>query len=151
MREIPWIARRPEQPRLGGRHQAEFRARALAEDGHAGVEETMDEGAGMIRDIVLEDAGARGGPRTLEKIQVLEQERHAAEGAVRKPPVDLRSRVLVVFYDDGIDLRIDLVCARDGFVQQLVRTDLFGPDEIGEAEPVMAAVFLDGHDGISAR
>src|SRR3954466_5571154 len=112
MREIPWIGGRPEQPRFGGRHQAEFRARALAEDGHAGVEETTAEGAGMIRDIVLEDAGARGGPRTLETIQALEQGRPAGEGAVRKPPVDFRSRVIVVFYDDRIDLRIDLVCAR---------------------------------------
>ena len=90
----------------------------------------------MVRDIVLEDARARGGPRTLKKLQVLEQKRHAGERAVRKPLVDLRSRVIVVLYDDGVDLRIDLLGPRDGFVQQLARADLFGADEFGEAKPV---------------
>src|ERR1700733_3808500 len=107
MREIPRIAGRAEQPRLGGWHQSEFRARALAEDGQAGVQEALGERAGMIGDIVLVDARAEGGPRTLKQIEVLEHERHAGEGAIRKPPVDLPSRVIVMLYDNGIDLRID--------------------------------------------
>ena len=43
----------------------------------------------MIGDIVLENAGAEGGSGALEQIEVLEQERHAGEGAVRQPFVNL--------------------------------------------------------------
>jgi hypothetical protein len=50
-----------------------------------------------------------------------------------------------VLHDHGIDLRIDLLGPHDGFVEQFPRADLFGADEIGEAEPVVAAVILNGH------
>src|SRR5580700_3604725 len=66
VREIPGISGRAEQAGLGGRHQSEFGTRAFAEDRNAGIEEAPGEGAGMVGDIVLEEAGARRGPRTLE-------------------------------------------------------------------------------------
>jgi hypothetical protein len=70
MRQIPRIPGWTEQARLGGRHQSEFGTGALSEDGDAGGEEALGEGAGMIGDIVLEDAGAEGRPRALENIQI---------------------------------------------------------------------------------
>src|SRR5271169_6535046 len=106
MIEIPGITGRPEQPAFGGRHQPELRARAFAEDRDTCLEETLSEGTGVVGDIVLENAGAKGGSGALEEVEVLEQERHAGEGAVRQPAVDLPARVIVVLDDDGVDLRI---------------------------------------------
>ncbi len=62
---IPGVAGRTEQPGFGGRHQSEFRTGAFSEDRHPGIEEALGEGAGMIGDIVLVDARARGRPRAL--------------------------------------------------------------------------------------
>src|SRR5260370_12460766 len=75
MREIPRISGRTEQPGLGGRHQSEFRTGAFSEDREAGIEETLGEGAGMIRNIVLVDAGARPRPRALKNIPILHHNR----------------------------------------------------------------------------
>src|SRR5260370_17982823 len=96
MREIPRISGRTEQPRLGGRHQSEFRTGGFSEDREAGIEEAPGEGAGMIRDIVLVDAGARRRPRALENIQILQQKRHAGKRPFRKPLVDLLPGIVVM-------------------------------------------------------
>src|SRR6185312_12124953 len=45
MREIPGVAGRAVQARLRGRHQTELRARALSENGQAGIEKAPGEGA----------------------------------------------------------------------------------------------------------
>jgi hypothetical protein len=99
----------------------------------------------MVGDIVLENAGAKRGPRALEEIQVLEQERHARERAVRQPLVDLPPGMVVVPDNDRVDRRIDFFRARDRFVQQLGRADLFVADQIGKAYAVILAVFPEGH------
>ena len=145
VREIPGISGRAEQTGLGGRQQSEFRAGAFSEDRNAGIEETPGEGAGMVGDIVLEDTGARRGPCTLKKLQILQDKRHAGKGAVGKAVVDLPLRVVVMFDDHRVDLRIDLGGAGDRFVQQLPGLDLLVADEFGESHPVIAAVFLEGH------
>ena len=119
--EIPGIAGRTEQAGLGGRHQSEFRTGALAEDREAGVEETLGEGAAVIGDIVLVDAGAEGRPRALEKFQILQQKRHAGEGTIGKPLVDLPFGIVVMLDDDSVDLRIDPGGAGDRLVEQFAR------------------------------
>lgn len=118
MIEIPGIAGRPEQAAFGGRQQPELRAGALAEDRQAGIEEPLGEGAGVVRDIVLEDAGAEGGAGAFDEVEVLEQERHAGERAIRQSLVDLPPCVVVVPDHDGVDRGIDFVGARDRFVEQ---------------------------------
>ena len=70
MRKIPGIAGRTEQTRFCGRHQTEFRGRALSEDGDAGSNKAPGEGAGMVGDVILVDARARGGPRSLKEIEI---------------------------------------------------------------------------------
>ena len=74
----------PNSRDSGGRHQAEFRTGAFSENRDPGIEKALGEGAGVIGDIVLVDAGARRRPRALENIQILQQKRHAGEGTVRK-------------------------------------------------------------------
>ena len=145
VRGIPGIAGRTMQARLRGRHEAEFRTGALAEDGDAGPEETSGQGTGVVGDIVLVDAGAESGSRALEQIEILQQKRHAGEGTVRKSLFDLPLRIIIVLYDHRIDLRIDLGGAGDGFVQQFPGTDLLVVDEFGEPDRVVIAIFLESH------
>ena len=99
----------------------------------------------MIGDIVLVEARAESRPRALQNIQVLQQKRHAGEGAIRKPLVDLPLGMVVMLDDDRVDLRVDLGGAGDGLVQQFPGADLLVADEIGQADPVIVAVFLEGH------
>jgi hypothetical protein len=99
----------------------------------------------VVGDIVLENAGAEGGPRALEQVEVLEQERHAGERAIRQPFIDLPPRMVVVPDNDRVDRRIDFFRARNRFVQQLGSADLFLSDQIGKAYTVIIAVFLEGH------
>ncbi len=67
------------------------------------------------------------------------------KGPSGKPRFDLPLRIVVMLDDDRVDLRIDLGGAGDGLVQQLSGADLLVADEIGKADPVVVAVFLEGH------
>ena len=118
---------------------------ALAEDRDAGIEEALGEGAGMIGDIVLVDAGAERGSGALQKIEILQQKRHAGEGTVGKALVDLPPGIVVMLDDHRIDLRIDLGGAGDRLVQQFAGADLLLADEIGKADAVVIAVFRERH------
>ncbi|GCC48359.1 hypothetical protein chiPu_0032237, partial [Chiloscyllium punctatum] len=82
MLEIPGIAGRAEQTRFRRRHQAEFRARALAEDRKSRIEEALGQRPVVVCDEVLQQAGARRGAGALEQIEVFQQERNAGERAV---------------------------------------------------------------------
>ena len=99
----------------------------------------------MIGDIILVDARARCGPRSLKKFEVLQEERHAGERTGGKPVVDLPLGMVVVFHDHRVDVSVDLRRAGDRLVQKLAGADLFAADEIGEADCVIAAVFLERH------
>ncbi len=60
-------------------------------------------------------------------------------------PCDLLLGVVIVLDDDRIDLRVHLCGAGDRLIQQFLRTYLLLADEIGEADCVILAVFLEGH------
>ena len=62
--------------------------------------------------------GARGRARALQKIEILQQERHAGEGTVGQAALDLAFGIVVMLDDDRVDLRIDLRGAGDGLVEQ---------------------------------
>ena len=81
-------------------------------------------------------------PRIFE---ILQQERHAGEWTVGQALLDLLLRIVVVLDHDGIDLRIDLGGARHRLVEQLFRRDLLLADELGKANAVILAIFLEGH------
>jgi hypothetical protein len=71
----------------------------------------------MVGNIVLVDARARSRPGALENIEILQQKRHASEGTVGKPVVDLPLGIIVMLHDHRIDLRIEPGGAGDGLVQ----------------------------------
>ncbi len=71
----------------------------------------------MIGNIVPVDARARSRPGALENIQILEQKRHAGEGTIRKPVVDLPLGIIEMLHHHGVDLRIDPGGAGDRLVQ----------------------------------
>ncbi|MGY4418867.1 hypothetical protein ACVWY2_001292 [Bradyrhizobium sp. JR6.1] len=145
MIEIPGIAGRAEQARFRRRHQPEFRARALAEDRKTRIEETLGQRTVVIGDEVLQQTGARRGAGALEQIEILQQERHAGEGAVRQPLGDLALGVVVMLDDDCVDLRIDGGRARNRLVEQLPCRDVLVADELGETDRVVVAEFLESH------
>ena len=135
----------PNRRDFGGRQQSEFRAGAFAEDRDPGIEEALGEGAGVIGDIVLIDAGAESRSRARKNIQILQQERNTGEGPIRKPVVDLAPGIVVMFHHHRVDFGIDLGGAGDRLVQQFGGADVFLPDQIGKADPVIAAVFPERH------
>ncbi len=53
--------------------------------------------------------------------------------------------MVIMLDDDRVDLRVDLGGAGDCLVQQFSGADLFVADEIGQADSVIIAVFLEGH------
>src|SRR5262249_5779578 len=120
MREIPGILGRAVQSRLGGRHQPEFRTRTLAENREARFQEALGERAAVVRDLVLVDAGAKCRTRAFKEIEVLQDKWHAGKGTLRHSLLDLPLRVIVVLYDDCVDVRIDLFGTRDRFIQELL-------------------------------
>ena len=91
----------------------------------------------MIGHIILQEGRARRRPRALQKIEVLQEKRHAGERAVGKSFLDLAFGIVVVLDDDRIDLRVDFRGARDGLVEQFAGRDLLFPDEFGKADRVI--------------
>ena len=145
MREIPGIAGRSVQARLRRRHQAEFGTGALAEDRKAAVEKALHERAVVVSHKILQDRGTGGRTRALEGIEVLQEERDAGKGAVGQAALDLALGVVVMLDDDGVDLRIDLRGTGDGLVEQFPGRDLFVANQVGKADRVVIAIFLEGH------
>ena len=105
----------------------------------------------MAGDIVPVKAGAERGPRALQKVEVLQQKRHAGERAIRKPLVDLPLGMVVMLYNHRIDLGIYPGGAGDRLVQQFPGTNLLVADEFGKTDAVIAAVFPEGHVDTSRR
>src|ERR1051326_829801 len=101
MAKIPRISGGAEQAGLGRWHQAEFRARTLAENGYAAVEKTLRQGAGVIGNVVPVQARARRGAGSLKQIEVFQQKRHAGKRPLGKSAVDLLVRVVDMFDQIG--------------------------------------------------
>ena len=99
----------------------------------------------MIGNVIVIETGARGGARALEILQVLQKKGHACERAIAKALFNLALRIIVMFYDHRIDLRIDLGGSGDRLIQQFPGAHLFFPDEFGQTHSVVAAVFAEGH------
>ena len=61
----------------------------------------------MIGDVLPENTRAEGRSRGVEQIEVLQQKRHAGEGAIGKPTIDLPPGVVVMLHDHRVDLGVD--------------------------------------------
>src|SRR5882724_8286827 len=95
--------------------------------------------------MILIDAGAERGAGAGEKIEVLEQERHAGKGAARESGLNLLARIVIVLDDNGVDVRIDLFGTGDRLIQKLCGAHLTVTNEFGEAQSVKVAVVLERH------
>jgi hypothetical protein len=102
----------------------------------------------MICNMVPVDVRAQCGPGALKKFNILQEKRHAGEWAVGKPPINLPLCIVMMLYDDCIDLRINFAGSHNGFVEQFAGRDLLFPDEVRKDHRVIVAVFLESHGAI---
>jgi len=141
MVEVPGIARRAIEPRLGCAGEAEFGRIALAEDDEAGLQVALGQRRIVIGLVALEQCRAIGRHRAFEQqVQVLQQEGHAAENAVGQAARDLRAGLVVVLHHDGVDLRIDRFGTEDRFFEQVAGAHIAALDQGGKAQTVIFVV-----------
>ncbi len=121
--QIVGVAARRPRGRLRRREDAELRRVGLADDDEAGAAERGDEVA-VVRHAVpvaLEGQEARGVERAADRgADVLDEDRHAAERAVRRI-LGLGSGLLVERHDDGAELVVVALAPRDRGVDELER------------------------------
>ena len=134
MRRVPRVLRRAVRVRLGRRQDAELRHVGLADRDQAGVAEPLGQERVHRRAEVsvlehlhaqVERLAGEGGS------DVLEEERDALEGAVRKRASRCLAALLEELVDDGVQLGIQLLHPRDRGVDELERAGLARADELG--------------------
>jgi hypothetical protein len=69
--------------------------------------------------------------------QILDQEGHAAQGAVGQVPLRRLARLVEHGVDDGVDLRVARLDAGNGGLDQFQRRHLPGAHQFGQAERVV--------------
>ena len=118
--EIPRIARGAMQPGLGGDGEAELGRIGLAEDVETAALVARHQLGVVIGTIVGEEAAAVAGDGTGEqRVQILEEERHPVERALRQAGAQRGARLIVVTRHHRVDARIDGFGARDRRIEQL--------------------------------
>src|SRR5262245_59270835 len=94
--QVPWVARGAEQPRLSGNGEAKLRGVGLSEDHGAGTLVACDELGVVIGKVVREKAAAVAGNGALiERVQIFQHERHAAQRAVWQTRTNRRARLII--------------------------------------------------------
>jgi hypothetical protein len=96
--------------------------------------------------VTVEETGAHAG-REVDRLapEVLEQERHAAEGAVRQPGGDRRTSDRLLHVDDGSDGPVGGDHPLQRHVEQLVGCGLTTAHERSETQTVEVVVLLESH------
>ena len=90
---------------------------------------------------VGEEARAAGQRHAGERAaQVLEQERHAGKRRVAIERDRLAARLVVDLGDDGVQVRVQLLDARDRRFQNFARRHLAGVDQLRQAQAVIVHV-----------
>src|SRR5690606_10564080 len=113
----------------------------FAEDDKARIKIALCECRVMSGAITLIESRAIGRYRTLKKeMQIFQQEGHTLEKAIRQAACDLCARFIIMFHDDGIDLRIDSLRASNCFIKKLRRRHLSALHQRRKAEAVIVAV-----------
>ena len=80
---------------------------------------------------------------------ILDEKRHATKRPAAERDLHQIDAV-VIELDDGIDLRVDGRDRIGGNIRQLARSDLGALHKLGQAESVMAGIFVDSHVGTVA-
>ena len=143
--QVPWVARPAQQVVLGDALGSELGGVGLAEDDESGVEEALRDERVLVGHVVHQRVRAAGGgePGVLLS-EILDQERHAGEGA-RQWLGDPCVRDVVQHSDDRVDLRVDLVGTLTCQGQQLSRGDLLVDDQGRQGGGVRGQVVVEVH------
>ena len=130
----------------------------LAEDDRAGVEQALD-GEGMLRGHVIEAGGrGAGGGRAGDVVEVLDRDGEAVQGAAVDAAGDLLlgdasavvKLMLAVDVDEGVDLRLDVLEARDDDAHQLDGGEAAALDEARRLGDRQVAKVEVGHVSLAA-
>ena len=118
MLQVPGVARVTEEGGLAAAGAAELGAVGFAHDHQPGGLIAADHRAGVVGDVVAIEARAVGGYGALQHhAQVLEQERHAVEGARRQGFRNGCARPVVECLDDAVQCRVHCPGPRNGGLQ----------------------------------
>jgi hypothetical protein len=152
MIELVRVARGTECDRLGGRHDAHLGRVGLRERNEARAAQARYElGVARRRHVGHELRAEAGGVPRNGRENVFDHDRHARE---RERTIGVRrARFLVHRPDDRVDLRVDLLGARDRGVDHLARLELALLYERSETESVVANIFVgtQGHWVLTSR
>ena len=81
-----------------------------------------------------------------EKVQVLQEKRHAFEWAFGQAACDLDTGLVIMFEDNGIEFGVELFGAVYGLVEKLFCLYLAFGDKFAEPQPVILIVIGKGHE-----
>ncbi len=146
--QVPRIARRSVENRLGGGQQAELRRVGAAQRDQPGPAEAQHDLGGDLAPIVAEEHRSKGERLPFLGRQVLDEEWNAAERAVGTDRLGLAAGGIEARADDRVEGRVDGLEPAHRRFDQLGRRDLAGRDEVGERRRVAVGVFRHrvGHE-----
>jgi hypothetical protein len=84
-------------------------------------------------------------PAAHRRVEVLDEERHAAERAVRERARGVAARVVEALEDDRVEAPVVALDARDRGLDELRGRDLPAPHQVCEPESIEVGVFAEGH------
>jgi hypothetical protein len=129
--EVPGVVRRPVGLRLGGRQDAELGRVGLADEHEAQLAELRGQPGVAVgaEALVSQEAHPLVLRRVLDRAdQVLDDERHALERAVRRLG---RQRLVEQRVDDGVELAVERLDPLYRALRQLFGRSLPGSNELG--------------------
>lgn len=146
MRGIPGIAANTEMASLRCSGDAEFGRVGFAQQNDAGLPVTPRQLRIMLRDVIAQIRRAvRHRPAGDRQADILDQKRHAPEGAVRQFSRGRFPRFVKRPVDDGVQLQIVTFDAGDCCVYELKRRHFAAAHEMGEARRVVTVIFGETH------
>ena len=146
MHEAPGIARGSEANRFCAAVESELGRIAATDNDDARRLQPLRQGAVVIGNEAVEQAAAVGYRHAgVGLVKILQQIRGARQWAGGKAAVDLPLGLLVHAPDDGVDLGIAALDARNGRGKNLAGGDGAPRNQLGEPHHVVALVAEKGH------
>ena len=130
---------RPERLRLARPDRGQFRGVGAAErDQACGAKRQGQRGVarGAVSDVAQGAHAHRVRLAGLAAAVVLEQERHAAERAVRQGTIGVVACPFVLAMHHDVELRVELLDPFDRLIDELARVHFVAPNQIGERRGV---------------
>ena len=145
--QVPGIARRAVDHRLRRRVQTELRRVGAPEDHQPGPLVTLDDGEIMVGDEAVIEMRPVPHPRAgVPGVDILQQERHARQRALRQSRLQSLPRLIVHLLHDRIEPGIQRLDPPDRRLQHFRRRDLLLGNQFGQAEGVIPLILWEyGH------